>query len=357
MATMTDRFTPHLLLVGPSHHGVVRYGRDLAHALRESGRTVRVVSVRDGQSAVSIAAGLERVHMHVTDRVFGSNLEEAAVRVEQIGDATDLSITLHDLPQPSDGTNFSRRQQTYRRFLDSASGVAVNSHYEAELISTFLLRSVTDVRVIPIGARSVAMAGSAAAGPSQATSLAAPPLRVLIGGYIYPGKGHWEAISAVGSLAARLKSVGSRPPEATVVAIGAPSAGHEGDIDALHRHADELGVTFRVTGFLDDDLYRREMSSFGIPVAAHQHVSASRSMVDWVELRRNALVVDSPYAREMSKIRPGTMTLYEPDLLADYLEAAWRNPSSTHLAADASIVPTLHDTAREYSAWWAALAL
>jgi len=352
-----DRDAPDHVLIGPARHGVVRYARDLVAALDDAGRPVRVSSLENGEAAVRLAATLERVHIHVTDRVLGRSPEEAADRVEEIGSVTNLSITLHDLPQPSDGTNFARRRQAYDRFMNAAGGVAVNSQYEAQLVEWYLGRVADGVKVIPIGARSVPTPELHAPQPLSPSAAARSvlPLRVLIAGFVYPGKGHREAISAVGALVTRLESEGSRPSEATVVAIGAPSAGHEDDIDGLHQHATRLGVEFRVTGFLNDAAYRAEMSSFGIPLAAHQHVSASRSMVDWLELGRNALVVDSPYGREMSRLRPATMTLYEPGLLAEFLAAAWRDPTLTHLPRGASLAPTLEGTARAYRAWWSGL--
>jgi len=356
MTRMTDRDAPHLVLVGPPHHGVVRYASDLAAALAGIGAHPRVSAAADSAMALRLIADLARVHLHVTDRIFGSGPEDAADRVERLGRATHLSITLHDLPQPSDGRNFDRRRHAYARFMDAAAAVAVSSNYEAQLVERYLSRPAASVRVIPIGTSADATVPAADAGASK-SGTEDTALVVLIGGFVYPGKGHLEAITAAGEVVRRTAipvpgatAAGAR--RARVVAIGAPSAGHEADVDALQAHASTLGVAFEVTGYLDDVSYRGRMAGTGIPVAAHQHVSASRSMTDWMEQGRRALVVDSPYAREMAQLRPGTMTLYDPARLADHLEDAWRRPHLTRLAASTELGPTLADSARAYLAWW-----
>lgn len=354
MAAVEDDNLPDQVLVGPPGHGVTMYARDLVEALRETGAAARACSAERSDAALPLVRGVRRAHVHVTDRIFGSSPEAAAELVEDIGRATDLSITLHDLPQPSDGTNFERRRQAYSRFMAAASGVAVNSHHEAQLIDQYLEPPEHRPEIIPLGTR------SARVGQLKVEQYVSPaanggklaPLTVLIAGYIYPGKGHTEAIDAVGALVDRLQLAGARPPAASVIAVGGPSAGHEGDVEVLRRRAEALGVEFRVTGFLGDDEYRREMSGKGIPLAAHQHVSASRSILDWMELGRNALVVESTYVREMARLRPGTMTVFTPGSLVDHLDAAWRDPASTFLPPGTSLSPTLKDAALAYRAWW-----
>ncbi|GAB3606573.1 hypothetical protein GCM10027413_19820 [Conyzicola nivalis] len=304
-----------------------RYAADLAAAI-------------GGESGPMPETPPARMHAHVTDRIFGSSPEEAADRVEALGASTRLTITLHDVPQQSDGTNLGRRSDAYRRFIGAARGVVVNSRHEAMLLDEHLGRAEADSRVIPLGARARGPADRPRAGGLR-------PRTVLISGFVYPGKGHLEAIQAA--------AVAGAPAEAapaTVVAVGAPSAGHERDAHELARRAAELGVDFRVTGFLDDRDYRNELLSDGVPLAAHQHVSASRSILDWAELGRRALVIDSRYAREMEALRPGSISVFRPDELAGKLEAAWNDPESTWLPPSTALSPTLDDVAAEYRAWW-----
>jgi len=178
---------------------------------------------------------------------------------------------------------------------------------------------------------------------------------VLIAGFIYPGKGHAEAIDAVAVVRERLRAMDEPLEEATVVAIGSASPGHEADVVRLQQHAAAAGVTLRVTGYLDDIAYSAAVSGHGIPLAAHQHLSASRSMIDWVEQGRSPLVADSPYAREMARLRPNTLRLYQPLQLAEQLEDCWRRPDSTRLAPGTPLHPTLTDGALAYHDWWADL--
>ena len=326
---MPTQRPPRLLILGAPQHGVVRYATDLADAVTA---TAGDVSADDS------------AHVHVTDRLFGSSPEEAAERIEQLAATTRLSITLHDVPQESDGTGFSRRADAYRRFIAAASGVAVNSRHEASLVLEHLGHRVDDAAVVAIGTRSA----HPVTRPRPSTGSGGST--VMIAGYIYPGKGHLEAILAAGEAG---RAVGGDRP--TVVAIGSPSAGHERDVDALQRVARTAGVDFRVTGYLDNDAYAREQYAVGVPVAAHQHVSASRSILDWAETGRRALVAESRYTREMDALRPGTIALYEPHRLAELIERAWREPESTWLAPTTELAPTLADAATAYRRWWATL--
>ena len=355
---MSSSGIPELLLVGPPQHGVTAYARDLAEALTRAGFSVSMPAVPHAEAAVGRAAEADRVHVHFTDRIFGGTPDDAADLVERMAAVTRLSVTLHDLPQPSDGTGFERRARAYRRVLDTVRGAVVSSEHEATLVNTHLAPPARPVTVIPIGTRisSSPRIGDQASRDPAADAPAAPgALRVLIAGFIYPGKGHLEAIDAVAAVRDKLRATGEAPDEATVVAIGSASPGHEADVEVLRRHAAASGVTLSVTGYLDDVAYRAAVSGHGIPLAAHQHLSASRSMLDWVEQGRLPLVADSPYAREMARLRPSTLRLYQPAHLAEQLEDGWRRPGTTRLAPGTPLYPTLTDGALAYRDWWAGL--
>ena len=365
---MSSSGIPELVLVGPPRHGVSAYARDLAEALTGAGFAVSMPVVPDAEAAVARAAGTDRVHVHFTDRIFGSTPEDAADLVERMAALTRLSVTLHDLPQPSDGTPFARRARAYGRVLAAVRGAVVSSEHEANLVATHLTPPTHPVQVIPIGTRVPCAPQTRApqtrvpqshAPQSHAPDADAPAgpgaLRVLIAGFIYPGKGHLEAIDAVAAVRDKLRATGEAPDEATVVAIGSASPGHEADVEVLRRHAAASGVTLSVTGYLDDVAYRAAVSGHGIPLAAHQHLSASRSMLDWVEQGRLPLVADSPYAREMARLRPSTLRLYQPAHLAEQLEDGWRRPGTTRLAPGTPLYPTLTDGALAYRDWWAGL--
>ncbi|MCM3695301.1 hypothetical protein [Microbacterium oleivorans] len=340
---------PLLLVLGPAGHGVTRYGEDVASAVRLVDPSTRVVHVADvpaGERALAEAGPGARVHLHATDRLFGSGPEDAAEVVERWARTVRLTLTLHDVPQPSDGTMFARRRAAYTRMVAAVERVTVNSVHEQLLMDEFL----------PDAARAHAIALGARTGIRPVDPGVGRPsdLRVLIAGFVYPGKGHRPAVAAAARAAHALRAEGEVVAGVAVRAIGAPSRGHEADVVRLREEAAELGVAFEVTGFLDDAEFAAELVAPGIPLAAHEHVSASRSMLDWVEAGRRPLVVDSRYAAEMDDLRPGTLARYDGAELAARLAAAWRDPSSTRLAPGASLAPTLDDVAASYLAWWAA---
>lgn len=344
---------PLQLLVGDPGHGVVGYASDVASALIRLDRRVDVVAVADMAEALEHARRAPRVHLHVTDRLLGGSPEDAAENLERLAGATRLTITLHDVPQTSDGTVLPRRIAAYTRFLAAAESAVVNSRHEQQLVGEFLPGAPAPF-AIALGARVRTASPRPAAHRADRTSgiRDSRDLTVLIAGYVYPGKGHTGAIRAAAAAAAELRGAGAKLRDVVVRAIGRPSPGHEGDVDALRVDAEARGVVFDVTGFLDDEQFAARMLSEGIPLAAHEHVSASRSMLDWVEAGRRPLVIASRYSREMAELRPDTMALYEPEHLSRRLVEAWREPARTWLDTHAVLAPTLDDVAGSYLAWW-----
>jgi len=364
---MTRSDTPALLLTGPPRHGVVRYAGDLADHVRVLDAHARVLRVEDPADLPAAGAGLGRAHLHVTDRLLGSSPDAAADVVERLAAACRLTVTLHDVPQESDGPrNLPRRAAAYARIAAAAAGVAVNSRHEALLLAEHGVLAAGRAHVVPLGAtvgaagpadRAVGTAGPAdAGGTAGRTPAPAPgaPLVALVAGFLYPGKGHDDVVHAVADAADLLRAAGTPPGEVAVVAVGGPSPGHEDEVDRLRAEAAARGVALRVTGGLPDDGFHAALRGPGIPVAAHRHLSASRTLLDWGEAGRRPLVVDSRYAREMAALRPGTLTLYPPADLPAHLARAWADPAATALPPGASLAPTLADAAAAYLGWWAA---
>lgn len=354
---MPDAPPPLCLLWGPPGHGVTDYGADVAAAASRIAPDLPVAVVADldgALDAVRVAGrrgGAERTHVHVTDRLLGSSPEQAAEALEALAASTSLTVTLHDVPQHSDGTMYARRVAAYGRFTAAAASVVVNSRHERMLVAEHL-PGAPEVTVIPLGTRRVeAPVPAPAPVPGDADSDAAD-LVVLIAGFVYPGKGHAVAIRAAVEAVSRLRDEGAPVGRAVVRALGRASAGHDADVAALAALADARGARFEITGFLEAADFAAELRAPGIPLAAHEHVSASRSMLDWVEAGRCALVVDSRYAREMDELRPGTGILFTGDELPGLLVEAWRRPSRTHLEPGRSLRPTLDDVAEDYLAWW-----
>lgn len=352
---MPDAPPPLCLLWGPPGHGVTDYGADVAAAASRIDATLPVTAVADlddarGAVRPGADAGADdatRTHLHVTDRLLGSSPEQAAEALEELAAATALTITLHDVPQHSDGTMYARRVAAYARFVAAAERVVVNSEHERMLVAEHL-PDAPEVTVIPLGTRRAAVSAQT---PVDERAEAGD-LVVLIAGFVYPGKGHAVALRAAAEAVSRLRASGAPVGRAVVRALGRASAGHDGDVRALSELADSLGARFEITGFLAADEFAAELRSPGIPLAAHEHVSASRSMLDWVEAGRRALVVDSRYAREMDALRPDTGILFTGAELPARLADAWREPALTRLDPGRSLRPTLDDVAAEYVSWW-----
>lgn len=350
MSPVTDP-PPLQLIVGARGHGVVEYAVDMASALRAIDLRTQVVRVGDAAQAMRHATEATSTHVHVTDGLFGRSPDEAALNLERLAAVTRLTVTGHDLPQTSDGTAFTRRAAAYARIFTAVHAAAVNSRHEQQLVAEFL-PGVAAPHAIPLGSRVAVAPAARSARPNER---GAHDLVVLLAGYIYPGKGHAQAIRAAAEAAETLRAAGDPLGEVVVRAIGGPSAGHEGDVTDLRAEAELRGIRFEATGFLDDAEFALRIVDEGIPLAAHEHVSASRSMLDWVEAGRRPLVVASRYAEEMDALRPGTITLYDGDLPARLVEA-WRVPATTRLMPGTSLAPSLADVAEQYRAWWHAMA-
>jgi glycosyltransferase involved in cell wall biosynthesis len=319
---------PVHLIPGDPRHGVARYAGELAEA---TGCAIW----RDLDRAE--AAKPRRLHLHFSDRQWGSDPAAAAQRVQALARRHPLTVTLHDLPQPSDGPdNHRRRADCYGRVIAAACGVVCNSNWEAGLVAALpAKRGTARSAVIPLPV-------------DPATAERPLPSRREIGliGFVYPGKGHEEAIDA----AAELTAAG-RPPVA-VVALGAVSAGHATTGEQLAAHARWRGVRFSITGYLTEDAMLSRARQVLAPVAAHRHLSASGSIGSWLAAGRRPLVADSSYAREIGQLRPGTIRRYQPDQLSAAIAAALADPASTWLASDAVLTPGRSEVGAAYLDWW-----
>jgi len=331
---------PAQLVIGPSAHGVVEYARDVSAAVTALLGRSTVVAARNVIEAEHLARHGSGVHVHVADRIFGASSDASAEAIERIAGAGAVTVTLHDLPQPSDGpVNFPRRTAAYRRIALAARGVVVSSAHEARLFADVVGPGVATPAVIPLGTR-IRRCPLAAPNPSQWTR------DVVIAGYFYPGKGHEEVIAAL----ARLASTGATE---TLTGLGAISPGHEGEYQQLVAAASAAGIQFAMSGYLDRAEYDRRLATVGVPVAAHTHLSASRSILDWIEAGRRPLVIDTAYAREVAELRPGVLWLYDEHSLVEVLAAASSDAEATRLAPGTDLGFSLADAAETYLHWWA----
>ncbi|CCQ17412.1 putative uncharacterized protein [Rhodococcus sp. AW25M09] len=313
----------HHLVTGPPEHGVVRCARELAAATASP-------MISDLQELPSDVP----VHIHFTDRLFGRTADEAADAF--VSAATrhraPITVTLHDIPQPSDGRAFDVRKDCYRRVIDCASAVVVSSMHERLLLDDVPHRRV-DVRVIPLPI------DRATPPPGQrGTVLSA----VGVLGFVYPGKGHEEVLAAMRSLDTAVD----------LLSIGSASPGHETMIDELACTAKTLGRSFDSTGFVPDADLDELLRSIAIPVAFHRHLSASGSINSWIAAGRRPLVPRGRYVEEIEANSPGTLWIHENsvDGLAAAMTDAMRRPDKTWQRPGVVPYPTLHQAAALYRA-------
>lgn len=325
---VTARDVPAHLVLGDPRHGVTRYAAELADAC--GARVHRTIALRPGRGPV---------HLHLTDRLLGATPAEAAAAVERLAARVPLTVTLHDVPQPTDGPVFGARAAAYGRVVRVARAWAASSEHERTLVARWCdPDAVGTVIALPV-----------VEPPTDAHPVlpAAPVVGVF--GFVYPGKGHRQVVRA----AASLRRTGT---DVAVRVIGGPAAGHDDEIDDLRRMAAMREVPFEVTGHLPDEEVEVALRSVAVPVVAHRNVSASGSLNSWLAAGRRPLVRDGAYAREVAALREGTATLFGDANLADAIAAALRRPRSTWLGPAADLRPHLDDTARAYRAWWASVA-
>ena len=328
-----DPSAPHHLLLGPDTHGVTRYAGEVADA-------ARAPVVRDVAELVPGAA----VHLHLTDRLLGRDPRDAAAAVEQLARRVRLTVTLHDVPQPTDGPVFAARAEAYGRIVRASRAWATNSWHEHALVDRWIAAGARGT-VIPLPVH----ATPRPSGPSRAVAGLVPAEPVVgVFGFVYPGKGHRQVVRAV----AALRRAGTM---ASVRVLGDAAPGHADEVEALVRTSRERGVPVEVTGRVAEDDLVRALRDVSVGVTAHRNVSASGSLNSWIAAGRRPLVRDGSYAREMAALRPGTLNLFDDATLVPCLDAALRRSTSTWTSPSADLGPRLEETAAAYRAWWASV--
>lgn len=332
------------LVPGPERHGVTRHALDLLQRPAAAPHGVRRVLPDGPGPRPHTAATLEalltalgpqdppvHVHLHLTDHLLAPTAGECADVVEALADRMPISLTLHDLPQPADGPGrYERRRAAYARMATRTRGVVVASEHERRLLLTALAdeeRPAPPIEVVPLPLD-----------PPDPRGPVTPdgPRALAVFGYLYPGKGHRDALEALAGLGEGGDDVG-------LVALGEVSPGHEGEVDALRERAAELGRTVTITGHLPDADVRETLRHAWVPVAPHRHVSASGSIGSWLSAGRRPLVPTGSYVDELDARCPGVLLRYGPGTglpdLASAARAALDDPALTWLAPDARLTP------------------
>jgi len=311
------------LVVGPARHGVVSFALNLAASLRGADGSTNLVRLDHWRDLDDVEGSIQRcdgVHLNFTDRLFGATPADAAHRVAALvrdveATGSRVTVTLHDVPQPSDGGNYAQRVDAYRTVCAAVHGIVVNSDHERSLLDESRIADPADVVVIPLPLD----VGDAV---SPQPSLGDRTVGVL--GFLYPGKGHDEVLAAMAGL----------PSSVGFVAVGEPSAGHDDLVDGLAKVAEREGRPFSVTGYVPAETLAGVLHDVTVPVAHHRHVSASGSINTWIAASRRPLVPVNRYTVEHAERHPGTVTPY-PDTdrgLRSALEYAMAHPDSTWIA-------------------------
>ena len=322
------------LLIGPRQHGVVIFGHRIADALPpETPRqwAPDVATVLDGGVTLG---NLDLVHVHFTDQLFADRCERSAAQFVRLAAAVrrqagaEMTVTLHDIPYAeADTARFARRTAAYSAVIEACAGrVIVSSEHEAARVRAFH----ADCRptVIPLPIVSPPDVGPAHSDDAEVTVI----------GFIYPGKGHAEAIRAVRHL----------PDAVGVTALGRATEQH-GDLRSeLQDLSESIGRRFTVTGFVPEPDFTRRLRTAAIPLAAHSDISASGSIASWLGAGRRPLVPDGPYTRELEERCPRSVTRYPPGeaALANALATALAHPRSTWLDADVELYPNPAEVGR-----------
>ncbi|MFJ6653286.1 hypothetical protein ACIQLJ_10875 [Microbacterium sp. NPDC091313] len=318
---------PPRLVVHTGGHGVAVYARQIADAVAALGAQPLTLT-RAELDALPPGSPL---HAHVTDRLWAASPEEAADAVTALARRHRVSVTLHDVPQSSDGPrNLPRRVAAYRAIAEAAAGVAVNSAHERALLAEHdVFAAPVAVLPLPVDVASVAAPGTDDDGD------------VGVLGYFYPGKGHDEALAAA-----------SAAHIARLTVLGRASDGHAVDLAGFVRRAGDAGVRVEVTGWLSDAEMLRRARRVAVPVIAHRHISASGSLATWIGAGRRPVAVRNRYIDEMAQLRPGTLRVVDDGDLAAAVRAAAADPATTWHGA-AAVPWATPDAAEGYVRWWA----
>lgn len=371
---------------GPDAHGVTRHALTLAGTPACAGHDVVRIAAGQGATLAALTASDDAalLHLHLTDHLLAPTAAECAEFVVALARSRPVSLTLHDLPQPGDGPGrYERRRRAYAVMAAHARGIVVASEHERRLLHRALeangLTAGGPVEVIPLPVEAPNSAPPAHAGPRDHVALEhglgaggsvdvipqpvapadpnfTPPAQtgtrdLVVFGYLYPGKGHAAALDALDELGARPD--GAEFADVGLLALGAPSPGHEYLLDSYADRARDLGRRFTATGYLPDAQVSARLRAAAVPLAAADQVSASGSIGSWLSAGRRPIAPVGPYVDELEARCPGAILRYgrpardgSPNptdtpfaALADAVHAALIDPSLTWLGPDVRLGP------------------
>lgn len=335
------------VLVGPNEHGVTEYGLRLVRALSHlaGGQTVPVHRFATWQKLRDAVDGGWRpgepgdpVHVTFTDHLFGADPQAAVELVDKLAESRPLSVSVHDVPQPQEGTaRYQRRAAAYVHLAERADVLWVNSEHEARFFLDECRRQgsrAVDPRIVPLPLPATLTDATDTAGKRGGSGVASD---VTVMGFIYPGKGHAELIDALAGTGVRVR------------ALGALAAGHAELGEQLTQAAERGGLDLEISGYLPEADLERAMRAADVPVCPHRHFSASGSLMKWVALGRRVLVADSDYARELAELWPEFIVTVCDD---QWAQAIAELPQGFSEPLEPPTNWTWQDVARAYQHTW-----
>lgn len=352
---------------GPDEHGITRFARQIASAAIHLGFAGEVMHEAQPLRLIGLVDRLtpetRLLHLQLNDWLFADAGLDADAFIGQVAERLQrrqvaLAVTLHDLPQVSDGQAlYLRRCRTYRHLIESAVGVVVSSEHESLLLQEALgetaaaapglrqygtLPAVIPLPIDPLApSRPAVGASTHLFDRTQRTEHGEPAPTIGIFGYVYPGKGHRDVVEEVAGM----------DPAPVVVAVGRASARHTELLDELTRVAGRRGILFRCTGYVPETELQNTLRGLTVPVAPHTHISASGSINSWLAAGRRPLVPAGRYVDELERRMPGAVWIYQPGELRPNVERAVAHPELTWLSEDVRVGPTTPMVAQRYLEW------
>ncbi len=146
---------------------------------------------------------------------------------------------------------------------------------------------------------------------------------VVLQGFISERKGSPMALDALQGM----------PEDVVLVLAGGTGADPSVQdlLKALHERAAALGLAdrFRITGYLDDPTMDLWLSAADLGLLPFLRVSASGSLATWIAAARPVLAHDLPAFRELDELSPGAMGFfspYTPDAVAEGVTRCLADP-------------------------------
>lgn len=388
------------LHVGPSRHGVTRYGRLVAGAARlQPGLAVREVPVETpGPAALRVAAGqlatADVVHVQVNADVWGGPGHAGGhLRAFLDALAPPVVATLHDVRDGYGPAALVRRLWAERRAAaatpdtrapDAAADAARDADAEARASGATGAASVWTrgqkalrflraerqaaalVRLVAARAARVLVCTAEEARRTEALLPdAAARRRVAVIPHVVearpPGPAAADAKAALGLAGRRVvtllgyvhrrkghalvvEALPLLPLDVTVVACGA--AAQPAFAAALRRRAEALGQAHRLrwTGYLEEAAFARVLAATDLAACPFERAAASGSLATWIAAGTPLLAAPLPLVRETNARAAGAVATFAPYAPEAFAAAARRlltRPTDAQRAALARLRATL----------------